>query len=75
MKLKEYLENLQKLVQENPEVLDYKVIYAIDDEGNRYQEVEFTPIIGIFEDREFIFKDHIEEWEREESEINSICIN
>lgn len=78
MTLEKFLENINKLVKENPEILDYEVIYARDDEGNGYQEVAFEPSIGIFDDEsrgEFICESHVEDYERDKSEINSICIN
>ena len=37
--LKEYLERLNKLVEEHPEYLDLPLIYSVDDEGNRYEYV------------------------------------
>lgn len=39
MKFKEYLEELNKLAEENPESLNMDVIYASDDEGNSYHTV------------------------------------
>ncbi len=53
MKLKEFLKNINLIVKNNPEVLDYEVIYSIDDEGNEYNKVIFEPEIGIYENREF----------------------
>ena len=39
MKLKDYIKNLQKLVDDYPEALEMEVIYSHDDEGNEYQKV------------------------------------
>ena len=39
MLLKEYLEALNKLVNKDKTLLDCRVIYAKDDEGNGYQVV------------------------------------
>ena len=39
MTVREYLNGLNELVEENPEALDYVVIYSRDDEGNAYQHV------------------------------------
>lgn len=38
MKLREYIEQLQKFAEMNPETLDMDVIYSRDDEGNGFQE-------------------------------------
>jgi hypothetical protein len=75
MTLREYLEELNEFVQTYPECLDMDVIYSRDDEGNGYQKVHYGPNKGIFEDREFIPADQLEEWDREEDEINAVCIN
>lgn len=42
MLLKEYLESLNKLVVKDKTLLDCRVIYAKDDEGNGYQVVSTT---------------------------------
>ena len=39
MKLKEYVEKLQKMMEENPEICDFEVITAKDEEGNGYDVV------------------------------------
>lgn len=81
MKFKEYLENLNKLAQENPETLEMTVIYAKDDEGNGFQEINYEPSLGNFDHEyhgEFISKSNIEEEPEEYDEnieINSICVN
>jgi hypothetical protein len=77
MKLKEHLKNIQKLIKENPEAEDYEVISSIDDEGNGYNRVHFIPTIGIYDKNvnEFIPTSQVDEWDREESEVNSVCIN
>lgn len=40
MKLSQYIEELQKVLKENG---DLRCYYAMDDEGNGYQEVVFSP--------------------------------
>ena len=42
MLLKEYLEALNKLVKKDKSLLDCRVIFSIDDEGNGYQVVSNT---------------------------------
>jgi hypothetical protein len=74
MKLKEYLEHLNKLASEKPEVLDYVVVYAKDNEGNGFQIVNYKPDVGHFDSDYsgyFRSEDNLEEDETS----NSICIN
>lgn len=79
MKLKEFLENINKMVQDNPEILELTVVSSKDDEGNEFNKVHYNPAIGYFieEDLEFISADQFEDFgdESEELIINSICIN
>lgn len=67
MKLKKYFEKIKKLISENPEILEYNVVYSSDDEGNTYSEVHFTPSIGNYDNEEFK--------EESDEENNAICIN
>ena len=78
MKLRDYIENLNKFVEENPEALELEVIYSSDDEGNDFSRVHYTPSKGIFEGGyrgEFISLEQLDDWCREKSEINAVCIN
>lgn len=80
MKLKEYIENLQKHASENPESLELDVIYSTDDEGNGYQLVGDWITEGNFNGEyigDFISIQQLEEEpeEYEDMEINAICIN
>lgn len=75
MTLREYIEQLQNFAQANPETLDMDVIYSRDDEGNGFQEVHYSPSKGIYEDNEFIASEQLEDYERDENEVNSVCIN
>jgi hypothetical protein len=75
MKLKEYMEKLELFVKENPEALEMDVVTSRDDEGNGYNQVYYSPSIGIFEDGDFIPSSQIKEYEREPKEINSVCLN
>lgn len=78
MTLKEYIENLNKFVKENPETLDYQVIYSRDDEGNGYQQVHSLPDIGQFDGDDFSSKDNYDEEPEEygdDFEVNAVCIN
>lgn len=75
MTLKDYIEALQEFVKDNPDTLEMQVVNSIDDEGNGYNLVHYSPTKGIFEDNEFLSDDQYEEWDREESETNAVCIN
>ena len=81
MKLKEYLSHLKKAVNADNSLLDMELVYAIDDEGNDFRQVNFLPTLGIFKQGEFISKDEIEEYnedyetEYSDNDINSLCIN
>jgi hypothetical protein len=68
MILKEFINNLNEFILEHPEALDMQVITSIDDEGNGYNYVNYTPTIGFFEDDEFIT-------ESDENMNNAVCIN
>jgi len=43
MKLKDYIEQLQQFVKENPESADKRVVYAKDDEGNGFGSYFYSP--------------------------------
>jgi len=80
MKLKQYIENLQKLAKENPESLDMDVVYAADDEGNGYQKVVYAPTLGNLNgdfSGEFYSVESLREDGEEEEDypINAVCIN
>ena len=60
MKLKEYLKELNRMVEENPAILEYTVIYSSDDEGNSYAGVYYTPSTGNFEPEEQEFEPDLE---------------
>jgi len=66
MKLREYIEQLQKFAEMNPETLDMDVIYSRDDEGNGFQEVHYSPSKGYYEDMEF---------QEGDEDVNAVCIN
>ena len=78
MNLKEYIDNLNKLVKRHPEALEYEVIYAEDAEGNHYDGVYYTPTIGFVCDGEFVAEtdfeiEHVNYDEPLKS--NAVCIN
>ena len=75
MKFKEFLANLNKFAQENPETLELDTVTSKDDEGNAFNLVYFEPTKGFLEDRAFIAEDNLEEWGRDKDDINAVCVN
>ena len=76
MKPREFLKNLNKVIKENPEFLEYDVVTSKDAEGNGYNEVHYTPLIGFFEGNGF----KSSHWDEEDNKIeleeyNAVCIN
>ena len=70
MKLKEFADNINKLLLEKPETADFDVVTSIDDEGNWFNLVYYDPQIGYYdkedkEDKEF----------EAQKESNAVCIN
>ena len=65
---------MNKLAEENPDILDFDVVYSGDDEGNNFNLVNYTPALGHFDRREYSFLP-IGDAEEEDCEINSVCIN
>lgn len=74
MKLKDYIASLKKFIKDNPGSEELTVIYSRDDEGNGFQEVYYTPSMGIWEEREDFISNE-EDLKNREEEINAVCIN
>lgn len=69
MTFKDYVNNLNQFLKENPELAEAKTIYASDDEGNSYREVIYYPSCGEFtDDNEF-------HGEADTDIVNAVCIN
>jgi len=66
MILKEYLENLNHLAKENPKSLKMKVVFSIDDEGNAFKNVLFSPSMGCHNGNDF---------DNSSTKKNAVCIN
>jgi len=80
MKFKDYVNNLNKQLQLNPEIGEYETIYSIDDEGNAFHEVYYDELsIGHFSRGEFISKENVDEepeyYEKQDTTPNAVCIN
>lgn len=73
MKLIEYLESIQELIKDRPELLEADVIYAIDDEGNEFRPCSFSVTAGLFEEDEYT-EETGEDWD-DEMTVNAVCIN
>ncbi len=71
MKLKDYLNHLNGLVEQNKELLELDVVYSVDDEGNGFDKVKYFPCIGTYESGSFItFRE-----DSHKGDLNAICIN
>lgn len=76
MKFGEYLENLQDLLRDRPELIDAEVISSIDDEGNGYNNINWGPTPGNYnnDSDEFISEDDIRD-DYSDLPLNVILIN
>jgi len=74
MKLKEYLEELNQIVSDYPEVLEFEVIYSHDDEGNEFQKVNnsptFTKVSNLEDHRDLELED-----EEDLKNCNAVIVN
>lgn len=79
MKLREFVEKLDILIEACPEILDSEVIYSSDDEGNYFGYVNYTPSIGFYdeENREYLVYNTKIQFDplKRENLINVVCIN
>jgi len=75
MKVKEYLEEFNKMVLNNPSLLECEVIYATDEEGNEFRKVDCFPVgcnvSNIKDDRDLQveFENHVDR------PINAVIVN
>lgn len=75
MKLKDYIKNLQNIVEQNPDYADLDVITE-DDEGNGFHTIYFTPSVGMVdEDYESFVDCESEDFSEGDYEINCVCVN
>ena len=66
MKLIDLMKKIETMVTDNPEILEYNLVYSSDDEGNNFNLVNFSPSLGEYIQGEF---------ESDSDNNNSICIN
>ena len=74
MKVSEMIKNLQKFMEKNG---DLDCWYAVDDEGNGYQEVNYSPslyYIDKFNGEVYATLEDIEECEVDFEDVKTICI-
>jgi hypothetical protein len=69
--VRQFLKSLNDLIEEQPWVLDYAVVYSKDDEGNAYKPVFYEPTTGNFNEDESTFA----QAGGERFEPNAVCIN
>ena len=75
MKLKEYIEALNGLSEDHPELLDMEVIYSSDDEGNNYQKVHNHPCAAQVENIKDWSLEMVGIGEEDVEEANCVIIN
>jgi hypothetical protein len=77
MTLQEYIESLQRLIENNPEYVNMPLIYSKDDEGNDYHHVNYSPSPAQVEDLEEYYLELVwdEEGENPGTDFNCIMIN
>lgn len=77
MKFKDYVKTLNEILATNPESAEYDVIYSIDEEGNDFKNIYYTPTVGYYDSGGFISVEQFEEYEDEGYDciINSVCVN
>lgn len=65
--LKEIVNDLSNLLEASPELADLPVVTSIDDEGNGFNKVYFTPSAGVFEENSFTSDKSMKP--------NTVCLN
>lgn len=78
MTLEDFTNNCINLMKDRPETADYKVVFSIDSEGNAYDNVYYSPSVGMMdEEKEFYNEEDEENAERRESQQydDAVCIN
>ena len=69
MTLKEYVENLNDFLEENPEAKELPVVYASDPEGNNWHNVESSPCLIQKDENGWVRTTYTME------KANEVCIN
>lgn len=73
MLLKDYLDELNKMIKKDKSLLDCRIIYSKDDEGNGYQVVSNTAEVFFVDrdDSEYYIEQIYDEVDISEYEINA----
>lgn len=75
MTLKEYFEQLQEFIKENPDALELEVVTSIDDEGNGFNRVYYGPSKGNYDGDSFTSVDSFEDYNMDGEDVNAVCLN
>jgi hypothetical protein len=75
MKLKHYMQKLQKLIIDNPQCEDMDIVFSVDHEGSEYDVVLTEPVMGVYTHSKFKSISLMSSTDRLESDINAVCIN
>lgn len=76
MKFKDFIKNITDFSIEHPKTLNMQVVYSCDDEGTKFNPVFCSPSKGIYyNEGDFIDFESYEDYQRDESETNAVCIN
>lgn len=70
MKFKDYLKQINAFAKKYPQVLDFEVVTADDEEGNGYTQVYYGPSMGEFTKNERQFTN-----DTDEKNYNAVCLN
>ena len=73
MTLQEYVDQLNRVLKDNPELGKHEVVYSSDDEGNSYHPVIFGPGLSGNYDKDC--REFTSSQENKEVEVNAVCIN
>jgi hypothetical protein len=77
MTLRDFLSEVNKLVEERPEVLDFRVMKASDEEDNSYNLVYYEPTVGCYDEENgnFISEESYKELFMGLDQSNTVCLN
>ena len=79
MKLKDYISTLQNMIAHDSSLAECEIVYALDDEGNSYKYVGFTPSVIYGSGSAGSYIDTFDEESLTEDELEEttkfICIN
>jgi len=74
MKFKDYVANLNKLLDARPETAEMSVVTSIDDEGNGFNTVHYHPTVGSLEDGGDFTSERSDDFTPEQP-LNAVCVN